>query len=421
MTDLQSTIPSIPSNEFIIASLEQPFRDGVTSTNRQITVREPLRLSFFNRHIILEISLLGGPPAYHAGPPGYSEPPPNEDWARTPTLRFAYDGEKLISLYGSTCYHGVGEVLSAEAGSIDKADPKELAAFFSYLAVAGWHQTIVGGSGDSVPTVPNPVITGTASDGWEVHFWAMRHFGGCIPQTPNLFEYTITITPDFHVTLDEREYGLHSRYNVRDMDSLNEALNDSFFYGVRQSALSLCGKLERAAAPFIAGLIQCLRDNKDHDRFGHSFADLEQTVIHTLCRVIGCVDVDQAAKSAAPALVPYLCDERLNQKPPGIRYVIIPALLRLHPDPSTTQGIIEASNMIRKEGRDGNFPSVSTGDGHLTEWLALIHLLGIMEPPSQSAIPFLEEMAAADPDPRAKRVANSAMQSIGKALQQVNS
>jgi len=427
----EPSLPSAPGKEIVIAWLENLFPNEMTSG--KMTVSHVLeweadkRFTFFKRHIFMEILVDGR----------LDDQGPIRNYWRTTTLLCAYDGAQLILLDGSDRYKNAAVILRAEAVQLDEIDPQELARFFN--EIGGWYQTVLQSCArqctssqtpsirvkmapafnfnEDMSTLPKPCVRESAQGGWTISFWALRpiHSVGCIPRNdpPELFEYTFIVSPQFEITYQERSNTLYSKYNIRDIDCLNAALKDDF-YGIREEAISVCRDLGRAAAPTIEALVQCLGDMDTYDCVGYSYRKLESQLVHTICKVLQETEIGAKANqfAAAPALIRYLFENELEKTRPGVRYVVIPALMRLHPDPGTAPAIIEAIKFIRA----GQFQTIRIVNSFVCEWVALIQLLGSMDPPAQSAVPFLEEMVASDPDAGARAAASKSLQSISSAL-----
>jgi hypothetical protein len=266
----EPSLPSAPSLEIVIAWLENLFPNEMAS--KKVTVSPVLawepdkRFSFLKRHILLEIPS-GGRLDVEA---------PIRGHGRTTTLLCAYDGAQMIDLAGSDRYKNAAAILRAEALPLDEIDRQELARFFN--EVSGWHQNVVPSSArqcttlgqpniqhipklrsqfdfnEDMSTLPKPSVKGSAQEGWTIIYWVLRPivWFGCIPRNdpPELFEYTFDVSPNFEIKCQEKSNTLYSKYNIRDVDCLNAALQDDF-YGIRHEAISVCRELGRAATATI--------------------------------------------------------------------------------------------------------------------------------------------------------------------------
>lgn len=469
----ETGLPPMPSNEQIIDWLEQQFpqevllgssivqRDGKMIQEKQMGMVKFLgasrsqesringRHKFLKKHILLEITIEGY--VFNGGRHVFGPFSRNAC-----TGLFAYDGNQLTPLDDAERAKHLGEIFRAEAVPLDQVDPHELARFFNEV-VGGWHQRVVSCSAyerkqqfsqhqascdESKSTVAEPSVVGNNEDGWTAHFWALRNIdGGCTNfPLPKLFEYTFSISPQFEIIYEESNNDLESKYvsawknweengvrygdprsdyNDEEMESLIAAVLDDYV-GTRAEAIealrelntmSKCRGQESNADLAVTSLITCLRDKDKFDCVGFSFKTLESQLVNTLSQILKSSKSDKALlRPAGSELIPYLLNKHL-------RYTTILALQHIRPDPSMVPAIIELIEMLRKRDRSEYGRCTISGDSvYDADWIDLIHLLTLSEPPAQTAVPFLEELIASDADHVTKQKASAALRSIQSAL-----
>lgn len=420
------TLPPIPSSEFVLESLAQFCADSVIKTqgrkdnglgddNHQscsvYLSREssrPDRPGILKKHIIIEVSASG----YEFG---------EGKWSGGGFMQagfhgmFAFNGERLIPFEGPNRRKNLGEILRAENVQLEQVDAVALARLLNELFLG--RQIVIQGAGhandgyygttfNSAKCSSKPTVSGNAKEGWVVRFSVLRNYGGCIPTDPELFEYQFNITSEFEITFHSNHRTIPSKYGSVEIDALILALKDDY-YGLRANALELLRQMKSQAAPAIPAIVELLAETDGYDSLGYSYGLLKPSAVNVLSQIICDTPVTPASKTAAAALVPYLVDDKSQ------RYAAILALSHVHPDPVIASDVIEAIQKIRAKG-DSQYIRVKQYGG--TDWLALIPLLGSMDPPAEAAIPFLENTIARDINNVARKEAFNALRSIWTAL-----
>jgi WD40 repeat protein len=413
---------SMPDDDFMIKSL---------APQRFVQASQLKEYDFLKNHILLEIRATANDSGGE-GPPGGR--PKNMS-----TALYVYDGNRLTALEGPAGTKTLGDMLHAEAVNLDQMNAHELAKLFNRVTLGG-HQIVFYRAADqkgdahtlafcledrsqcdeAMSTLANPSIEGSAKGGWKVHFSAVRMMAGCTPHQPHLLKYIFSISPQFEVTYQEKNQNLQSKYDVcphvyatktpygdREIKALIAALSDDYS-STRSEAINALRELGSAAAPAVPAMIQCLRDKDKYDCLGYKYSVVELQLVGTLCQIVRKIAAGPVVKSATPALIPYLFDKKL-------RYMVIGALIHARPDPGVAATIIEVIEKMRVEG-PGQYVRVVEGgfDFHGSELKAMFHLLRFLDPPAQSVIPYLEEIANTDKDLRPD--AFTALQAIRSAL-----
>ncbi len=105
-------------------------------------------------------------------------------------------------------------------------------------------------------------------------------------------------------------------------------------------------------------------------------------------------------------MVPYLFDKRL-------RYSTMLALKHIRPDASLAPTIIEAIKILRAQDQSAwGRHTISNSCHYDADWIDLIQLLSVLEPPAETAIAFLEEIVSSDADRVTKGTAYKVLESI---------